>query len=130
MKHRAWNVFENEWEDGQVATVYLGLDGEAMAFDGKHVWGDIGDALELNEMSVFKDLSGGDIHVNDIVTYEDDEGSLLGIVKKGVFSWYLELVQVNDIILFESFCDENDLTAHCRVIGNTYEHKHLLEVTV
>ncbi|GGN64467.1 YopX family protein [Oceanobacillus indicireducens] len=71
-----------------------------------------------------KDKNRKVIYENDIA----DFGDVQGVIKKGAWYWFVEIIGYDEIIHFDDIADENDMTIEGEVIGNTIDNPELLEV--
>lgn len=122
IKYQAWDrvnqvMFNVARFDFADYTVYSHLFGK----------GTLAEDCDIREYTGLKDKKGVEIYEGDIVGIEFGDVYHYAIVKYSGWYWYADVVFVKDIIQFEEFCDERDMSADCKVLGNIYENPELLE---
>ncbi len=114
-------TYENEWVYGSF------ID----AGSKKFIWNRYPIEVDPKSVGQFlcsKDMRDREIYEGDIVKIHHPDGELIGIVKFGDGEFYIDCPPQDHLfsncILSFSTTDTRDV----EVIGNIYEHKHLLEV--
>lgn len=76
-----------------------------------------------------KDKNGVDIFEGDIVQFRDGEESLLGIVKRDCYQFFIDGIEPDDNYDFIDVSNTFDGTSSLEIIGNIHENPELLEGT-
>jgi hypothetical protein len=115
IKFRAWDKINEVMcdvnsIDFDVNQVYLGAPAVGMiSFDD----------VELLQFTGLKDKNGKEIYENDIVKSEDNRNYLIEF-NGGSFGVFINKGRTFSPLVI------NELFLSCEIIGNIYEHKHLL----
>ena len=127
IKFRAWDNTESEWVDIKYLRFefndfwYLqAQDEHENEIDPPYFSGD--EDFVLMQYTALKDKNGVEIYEGDVV--RDKEGQTYTVAYDDEFAAFI-LVWVSNDERFETFEPMRELT----VIGNIYEHPHLLEVS-
>lgn len=111
-----------------------GLINDIFATSGKEPLNSLHNKITYMQYTGLKDAKGKEIYEGDIVEYNDFNSLRTGghaedkiIVGKVIFSCGMWMVEENNCghDLYEGLVNDEEL----EVIGNIYEHSHLLEVT-
>lgn len=125
IKFRVWNGKKMlEW-DTDIAAYHsngiVALMSGGMAFPGR------GDSA-LMQFTGLRDKNGREIYEGDIISYEMHTRYLLNSFTSPV-EWDASLAcyRAGDVVFARSDEPEYDIFPHMEVVGNIYEHPHLLE---
>lgn len=136
IKFRAWDKHKKVFIPNDVYAIINRTDFDAFGIMIKN-WDDyiVGEffydnAQEISQFTGLHDKNGRDIYENDILLFTDDEGSQWnGQVIFHNLSWMVKLFKTEQQVispdLLSEYSDPDYVTFE--VIGNIYEHKHLLQ---
>jgi uncharacterized phage protein (TIGR01671 family) len=136
MKNRTikFRVYLREWDErgkmfydcvpqGDFDTWLIAFDGREKGYDGDFVFGK---DIDLMQFTGLYDKNGKEIYEGDVVAYENgnyqpDDGSSPMLLGEVHFAEGMFVVRGAGALWIET-----NETASCEVIGNIYEHPHLL----
>ena len=118
VKFRAWYEKEKRflsWDELQDGTESLQT----------YFNNELSDVSPLMQYTGLKDKNGKEIYEGDVVKYLDGEFSFIAKVAWSDWMWYLEGINPKESFMFDDVADNE--TADIEIIGNRFEHPHLLE---
>ncbi len=83
------------------------------------------DKVELLQYTGLEDVNGKDVYEKYIVEYLDGEYSFRAVVERDYHAWYLKAFAPIENLDIDDYSDRGK--TDLRVIGNAFEHSHLLE---